>query len=256
MFKTTSRIALLVSTAILSSTSVAQTSSSVSISNFSYQLIDLDATDGIDPSISFTHSSFVASSTAPVANGGLLSGESYQTGAAAPVLKSSNVSRGATTYAYVSGQALGAGGYSVGAGEYYSNAWQSSMFTLSANTALLVSAHAGAGAVGNLDWPEYVSGSLSMQIINSQHASPFSQISFYSKSAYSYNGGPRSLDEDFSLYFANSASATMYGTLDMNVGAYGNVAAVPEPEAYGMMLLGLGVIGGLARRRALKNKSA
>lgn len=37
---------------------------------------------------------------------------------------------------------------------------------------------------------------------------------------------------------------------------YTAVTAVPEPETYGMMLLGLGMVGAVARRRAAKNKAA
>lgn len=37
---------------------------------------------------------------------------------------------------------------------------------------------------------------------------------------------------------------------------YTAVTAVPEPETYGMVLLGLGLVGSLARRRAAKNNAA
>jgi len=36
----------------------------------------------------------------------------------------------------------------------------------------------------------------------------------------------------------------------------GSVAAVPEPETYVMMLVGLGLIGGIARRRNQQQASA
>lgn len=51
---------------------------------------------------------------------------------------------------------------------------------------------------------------------------------------------------DYHLNIAGNADG-LYGGM---YAGYINIAAVPEPETYGMMLAGLGLIGFMARRRA------
>ena len=48
---------------------------------------------------------------------------------------------------------------------------------------------------------------------------------------------------------ADVGASSTRGIYQMELNLVGNVAAVPEPETYAMMLAGLGLIGGMARRR-------
>jgi len=52
----------------------------------------------------------------------------------------------------------------------------------------------------------------------------------------------------------NSGATTNYTELQVRSGvvAFATVAAVPEPETYAMMIVGLGLLGVVARRRRLK----
>ncbi|MCZ4303312.1 PEPxxWA-CTERM sorting domain-containing protein [Zoogloeaceae bacterium G21618-S1] len=51
---------------------------------------------------------------------------------------------------------------------------------------------------------------------------------------------------------AGGAPAQVAFLTSVQLGANGVVAAVPEPETYAMLLAGLGLIGGIARRRAAR----
>ncbi|MEO8922964.1 MAG: PEP-CTERM sorting domain-containing protein [Caldimonas sp.] len=52
--------------------------------------------------------------------------------------------------------------------------------------------------------------------------------------------------------FGASNIATQMGNPDQELSAVGNLAPIPEPETYAMMLAGLGAVGFIARRRAKK----
>lgn len=242
------RLALLLASATLCSVSTAQTSSSGSISNFSFELIDLDLTDGINSSISLTFQSYVSSSIATIAGNGFDSFTGDQS-LSLTTLGSNNSGRGAVTSASITGWDLFADGYTLGAGEYYSQAWLGSKFTLSANTQLIVRGHANASALGDLNYPESTSGYLSVQITDAQGTAPYTQLSFYSTGAFSYNATPRLIDEDFVLAFTNDGPASLNGSLQLAVGAAGAVSPVPEPATYGMLLGGITLLGAVSYRR-------
>lgn len=59
------------------------------------------------------------------------------------------------------------------------------------------------------------------------------------------------------LFHAGTNELTLFGTDTLIYGGVsainGTIAAVPEPEAYGMMLAGLGMVGWMARRKKLLN---
>lgn len=52
-----------------------------------------------------------------------------------------------------------------------------------------------------------------------------------------------------SLSDADVGASSTRGSYQLTLNVVGNVAAVPEPETYAMMLAGLGLVGGMARRR-------
>jgi hypothetical protein len=62
-------------------------------------------------------------------------------------------------------------------------------------------------------------------------------------------GNNGTIDGQFSLVGVNGAFLSANGLEIGSPGTIGAVAAVPEPETYAMLLAGLGVIGGIARKR-------
>lgn len=103
-----------------------------------------------------------------------------------------------------------------------------------------------------------ITGQVSNSASNSYTSSNVSDFALFS----SVGGGFINLD----LVAAGNSTGSGAGNLltQFNTEAGGSVkviyeytavTAVPEPETYGMMLLGLGLVGGLARRRASKNKA-
>lgn len=68
--------------------------------------------------------------------------------------------------------------------------------------------------------------------------------------------GAKSGNYQFILGYNDSAGSSKLGDWDDFVVGVTFVSAVPEPETYAMMLLGLGVVGALARRRKAAQTSA
>lgn len=250
-----SRLAIVAATVLMSSASLAQTSSSASITNVRYELIDLDPTDGVTPSISFTYYSGVSTFTAPEATGSFTLRDMQESQEPTPSLYSQIGSRGADVVAIVEGRSLMASGYTDGPGSYLGGSGQRGTFSLTANTGLRVSAHATAFRSGVLDLPHLLTSNVTMTI-SATDLFPGSAVAVYTKNANSLDGTAPSIDEDFVLYFANSASTAIDGMIDSGVDTYGSVLAVPEPATYGTMLLGLGLIGALASRRSAANRAA
>lgn len=81
-------------------------------------------------------------------------------------------------------------------------------------------------------------------------------VQLTSSSDYAEYNGARSGETNFAAYkplVSNSANWNMQGTVDAaayvpNTTAF-TVSAVPEPETYGMLLSGLALLAGVARRR-------
>jgi len=226
-----------------------QIASSASISNVTYELIDLNPNDSIAPKITFSSSSSVYAGVAPVSGNGLTSYTTDFSYDNTPHISATNSALAAQTSASINGSQLSASGSTGIAGEYYGSAQQNTLFTLSANTELIVIGHANAGISGNPALPDTVSANMSFQIIDSQHANPFNQIAYYSNGVYSYGNTPANVDENFTLNFFNSTATAMNGTIDINAGVYGVQSPVPEPQEYGMLFAGLALLGAIARRK-------
>jgi hypothetical protein len=90
----------------------------------------------------------------------------------------------------------------------------------------------------------YFSGSDENGYFNSNSSASFSLSSYYSDSPDSQSGN---------LVFGIFAAGPGSGSLNFNIQAgVGSVGVIPEPESYAMLLAGLGLIGGIARRRSTK----
>ena len=66
-------------------------------------------------------------------------------------------------------------------------------------------------------------------------------------------GGVATSAGTLKLFFWDTNPSDNAGSILVNVTANANVAAVPEPETYAMLLVGLGLVGAIARRRKQSN---
>ncbi len=240
--------ALLALTLAYGNANAQQTSTAV-VGDVAYRLVDLAPNDGIAPSLTFsTFSSIdasIATNPSTVFND-LHSAFSYDQSPSFSVANNIGAASGSGT---IHGSTLTTTGQLNGAGGYYTSASQSSMFSLSANTQLIVTGHAQANVKGDLTLPDMAGASIWFQIIDSQHATPFGQLAFYSNGAYSYNGLPTTVEEDFTLNFYNHTTSVLNGTIDIYSGVYAMQSPVPEPATYGMLIAGAGWLAAAARRR-------
>jgi hypothetical protein len=104
----------------------------------------------------------------------------------------------------------------------------------------------------NLTYPEQTSAYISVEISDSRSTEPPTQLRYYSKGAYTYNNLPRSVDDIFILWFWNTGSTALEGTMVLSVGATGRVSAVPEADSLSMLLSGMVLLGAIAVRRRNK----
>lgn len=249
---------ILFGTALFSSSTMAQANSSAGISDTSYQLIDLDATDGIAPTITFFSTN--GSSTARVLTGTYSDGYSSSatrnsTSSRAIGVSvgdevagaSANYSGGTFGSLYTSGQINDVGNYS--AAQSFSTG-----FTLAPKTLLVVFGHMSGKAVGGMYWDQNASSSADISL--SGYLTPYGgyQSSQVSASAYTYYGGASQFDREFGLSFINGTSTELSGNFRVSTSVDGvnNIAAaapVPEPETWAMLLGGLALLGAIARRR-------
>lgn len=90
----------------------------------------------------------------------------------------------------------------------------------------------------------YFNGSDENGYFNSSSSASFALSSYYGNSPDSQSGN---------LVFGIFAAGPGSGSLNFNINAgVGSAGMIPEPESYAMLLAGLGLIGGIARRRSTK----
>lgn len=243
----------------------ATASSSASLDSISWTLIDLNLLDGIAASISFTGQSSVGTSTWNSTVG--LTAADGATGASVldPVLASSFDGLSSSTAAvgaaslFSSGHTNGGpdvGSYGTYSGQALMNGW-SNTFTLSAYTAVIFTGNATTFATATAaynsgatsEWAQgqvFITGSIGNGNNLSSGTASFS--------AYADNWGNGSFDDEGGLLFltlTNGTSNSLDGSFYGYASSWGEstVTAVPEPETYAMLLVGLGVIGFAGRRR-------
>lgn len=149
--------------------------------------------------------------------------------------------------------------YGAGVNDPYSGlgAW----FTLSPHTELVISATAllTAQATGGDAYPASASHAYSQAWISFTGPSANggggsqSQLAREYLDGYSYIGvAPysESLDVPLVIRFTNDTDAEMAARFELGVYASGMAFAVPEPETYALMLVGLGLVGIAVRQRA------
>jgi PEP-CTERM motif len=261
--KTLSKIAVTFIAVLMSTSAMAQVSSTVSINNTGYQLIDLDGNDGITPEISFFGTS--NSAQASVTTG------TYSDGYTASAVRNASTSR--TNIIALGDTTTGAGAsYSGGAfgsvssngqigevGSYNASQQFQTGFSLSPKTLLLVFGHLTGSVTGGGSYYQSSASSGTISLTGALTPDGYgSQSSSIGDSAYSYYYNS-AFDHTFALSFANGNTSSLNGNFRVSTNVSGQSSVgfsqpVPEPETYAMMLMGLGLLAFAKRRKANGSK--
>jgi PEP-CTERM motif len=251
-------VLLATSTTFFSSSVMAQASSTAAVSDTRYQLIDLDATDGIAPTITFFGTS--NTSGARVFTGNSSDGYSSTATRNSTSTRAISVSIGdgnASADASYSGDNFGSlfsAGQVSNLGNFGASQSFSSSFTLAPNTLLLVLGRMSGKVVGGMYYDQYASSSASISLSGNLTSSGGYQSSQFYTGANTLFSGSSQYNSEFGLSFINGTTSEITGSYSVATSVEGvnNVVPavpVPEPETYAMMLAGLGLLGFVARRK-------
>lgn len=245
--------------AFFATASMADTvSSSASVSNVHYQLIDLNPNDGIAASISFAGSFNQSSSEVYDISKGQKQDSQTTTDLSSVyanvVLGDGQAAAGISTPA--SGGTFGnlyTKGYQSGTGSFSAYSGMNASFTLSANTVLVLFGTIGGHATSGSPWtPNNTATSWAVFDVTGPTLPNGGGIQYASVNRnWSNEHGPQSSYENFTLSYVNGQQQATTGFLSANMssGARNTAQPVPEPETWGMLLGGLALVGALARRR-------
>ncbi|HEX8613947.1 MAG TPA: PEP-CTERM sorting domain-containing protein [Telluria sp.] len=223
---------------------------SANLSNIQFQLIDLDLTDNITPSITFQNKQSGGQlSYVQGAEGGSNSFSGFDTFSAAYTNGSVSATSTATS---LQAQAQ-ARTSPVAQGQELTvsvSARQELSFTLSPSTRLIFSAQGDAFVdQADIDWtsPDASIGAWIETNINgvSVHDESYSSITSSQGKRSRFLQG--SVDTGTAI-----ATGMLTASASVNFHDTGTIGPVPEPETYGMLMAGLLVLGGVARRKARK----
>lgn len=268
----------------------AAVSSSASIGNFGWSLIDLDSQDNVTPWITFSDAAYSHVQVGdlryqydygtdyPYYGADLTSAVESQIGssafaatnAQALITDSSATARTTSNSATATGSTNGTRGNYYDYGHYYSQASMgASSFTISAKTIVIfnldatVSGSASTAYNGSNYQSEQANADVAIQIYGAQQSSNdsmnghASSQSNYDPERQIYLPSEFNLSGPLSVSFSNLSTADKTGNISVTayVSGTSSVAAVPEPETYALMLAGLGVISFFGRRRQEPKKT-
>ena len=257
---------IFISAALIGTTALAQVHSSASISSTSYQLIDLDLTDGISTDINFADNrafSFANVLTGTFSDGFSSSANRNSTSNRAIGVSVGDASAGAAS-SYSGGifGALASSGQANEQGNY--NTFQSfnTSFTLTPKTLLVFFGRISGRAESGLSFAQNSNSSAAISFSGNllPNGSGF-QSSSINDSANSFIfSNSNQFDKQFSLSFINGNAVELTGNFSATTSISGInndtfPAPIPEPETYAMLLAGLSIMGVMARRRT-RNRSA
>lgn len=226
----------------------AQVDNIANIKNYSFQLIDLDTSDGITPTLTIT--SAISNGISDPCVCGATVGLSDST--AFPTYISTAANYGYTRV-WTTGDAIE---YNAAArassGSFNTNTESVLQFTLSANTRLLFSGTASATwyADGKTSGTNEVGSSV--MLYSGTTPGSLALVDSYSHVLTSgvlteWGAYQNKYSENFSVAYENISSSSFNGTLDLLIRTNGNVTTVPEPSSYAMLLIGL-LLAGVALR--------
>lgn len=233
--------------AVLFGNALAQDSTAqASLSDYRYQLVDLDPADGIAPSIAFPINRRVAATSVAALYGDEQSNDE-QPSSAGELVSSSQVAGSAQATAWFSGDTMGAAGSIGEAGIYQAVGLWEAVYILSPRTKLIFTGHAtGALAIGTPVPGQNSAAGVSVRFTPSDDGTP----SLYSRMLSTYNpGGGTAFDDWFQVEFVNDSGHDLISELQISASALAVVSVVPEPSSYLMLGTGLVLAGGMLRRR-------
>jgi hypothetical protein len=251
MFRSTVAAALAASAlAVLPGTAAAQaTVAQSSLSDFGYQLVDLDLADGIDPSVTF-NTTFRGVLAAAVADADEML---YFDGAGGP---EGDVSFGASAgsaavQGWITADEIGTRGSIGNAGEYLGSAGWYADYTLSANTKLVFTGHAtGSVERGAFVTDQYSAAGVAVLFSAVEEDGSSAQPYFSRTATDSGVPGWGNFDEWFTLDIVNDGDTALSSQMYIMLNANAEVASpVPEPSTWLMLGAGLALTAGIARRR-------
>lgn len=233
----------------------AQSHAAASFGTLTFTLVDLDLSDGITPSITYSASSSTVNARIYDSDGYSIDNQSDSSTSINPGISITSAYAGVTSTSIVNGTSVSVNGASVtDLVWFYGDAQKTTSYTLSANTGLIVSGTFTATVTGPQPTPTTYASLQSGGLIYITNAWG-EGLAQYTGGAWTYTGVDTNLSEDFTLTVTNAAATELNGTILANVyqgGSQGLISTVPEPETYGMMMAGLGLLGVAARRKQRK----
>jgi len=218
----------------------ATATSSAHFSNFRFEIIDLDLNDGIDAAITLEENIVLGAGFQPSINEApdpfeYLMGEgtveaSIPAGHAKATLAQGTASTDAT--------------FSGTYGDMYSGASMGSLFTLTANTKLVL--HVDASVSGAFDGNDFGAGYVHLYISNRDTPFEVDEDTIYDTLRSDEGGG---WSRELTLSLTTGAYGTD-GNFAVTGSAIAGVSPVPEPSTYAMFSLGLVGLGWRLRRSA------
>lgn len=235
--------------AFFSSPAMAQFTTNATL-NYDFRLLDLDPNDGVTPAINFFNTTTMS-----------LSGFTSITGQADynivqrtdfDPISTSIVQGDANGSASSLGKVLQSNVQIVSPGYVYAIERIESNFTLTPNTQVIFFGNASgsaAGPTGTLD--QYVYSYSYLALSDQTPTDPATRFDRYWEGADSLDGhAPASFNSAFEVSYSNNGATSLNGYAHIYTQATSTyVPPVPEPATYATMLLGLGMLGFIARRR-------
>lgn len=226
------------------------TTAKATLSDYGYQLIDLDLNDGIAPSITFTTTARGALTAAVAEAGDLLYWQGQDSIDGEPASSASSAGSASVESWYSAGE-IGTRGSIGDAGQYMSLAGWNADYTLSANTKLVFTGHAVAAVQPGAYVPEQWSAA-GIAVMFSPIADDGTSLQpYYARTASNpFIPETANFDEWFTLEVVNASSTAFSSQMNIIISANADVAApVPEPSTYLMLGSGLLLTAAAARRR-------